>query len=43
MKDQSTTDSYDIIRRPIITEKAIVLFSEDKVAFSVIIGRLIIS
>ena len=35
MKDQSTTDSYDIIRRPIITEKATLSSENNTIAFEV--------
>ena len=35
MKDQPTTDSYDIIRRPIITEKATLSSENNTVAFEV--------
>lgn len=35
MKDQPTTDSYDIIRRPIITEKATLSSENNTIAFEV--------
>jgi len=35
MKDQPATDSYDIIRRPIITEKATLASENNTVAFEV--------
>ena len=35
MKEQPTTDSYDIIRRPIITEKATLSSENNTIAFEV--------
>ena len=35
MKDQLATDSYDIIRRPIITEKATLASENNTIAFEV--------
>ena len=35
MKDQPVTDSYDIIRRPIITEKATLASENNTIAFEV--------
>ena len=35
MKDQSVTDSYDIIRRPLITEKATLSSENNTIAFEV--------
>ena len=35
MKDQPTSESYDIIRRPIITEKATILSEQNKTVFKV--------
>ena len=35
MKDQPTKDSYDIIRRPIITEKATLSSENNTIAFEV--------
>ena len=37
MKEQPTTDSYDIIRRPIITEKATLSSENNTIAFEVAI------
>ena len=37
MKDQVTTQSYDIIRRPIITEKATMASEHGIIAFEVAI------
>ena len=38
MTDQSTTESYDIIRRPIITEKATLASENGIIAFEVAIS-----
>ena len=38
MNDQSTTESYDIIRRPIITEKATLASENGIIAFEVAIS-----
>ena len=35
MKDQPATESYDIIRRPIITEKATLSSENNTIAFEV--------
>ena len=40
MKDQPKTDSYDIIRRPIITEKATLSSENNTIAFEVAIKNI---